>query len=174
MEWKRLYEKINLNKRKGPAGELGIVVRNFVDANLYYRFLRGEKWFNILGVSFLMLMGWILIEAEMISSSGYTLGKRLFKTKVLDEYNNKLSFNQALKRSFFVWLFGMGLGIFFPVTIITGFFEIRKEKITTWDRYSKSKVIHERVGVFRVVIAIVIHIVFSILVLGASKAGMIY
>lgn len=136
-------------------------------------FMSPSAKYNLIVVEFLLLIVWVLIEAKMISSSGYTPGKRLLKAKVLDEYNNKLTFSQALKRSFLVWLIGMGVGILWPATMITGFIELRKEKTTTWDKYSKSKVIHEKVGIFRVIIAIIIYIVFFILALTASLAGLV-
>jgi uncharacterized RDD family membrane protein YckC len=105
---------------------LGIVIgfiRLFIDPSANY---------NSNGVGFVMLIIWIFIEARMISHSGCTPGKRLLKTKVFDKNNNKLTFAQALKRSFLVWFMGMGLGIFSLITMIIGFFELRKEKTTSW------------------------------------------
>ena len=48
-----------------------------------------------------------------------------------------------------------------------------ERKTTAWKRRSKSKVTHEKIGVLRIVVAVIIFIVFFVLALGAGQASMI-
>jgi len=54
---------------------------------------------------------WLFLEALLLSTWGTTPGKWLFKTWVADAMGNRLSFMDALSRSFSVWFMGLGFGL---------------------------------------------------------------
>ncbi len=101
--------------------------------------------------SMLLIFVWIFIEARFLSWWGTTPGKWLLKTKVRDLNGNKLTFSQALSRSFAVWLKGMGIG--FPIasliTQVIAYNRLKKDGITSWDRDGGFVVLHEKIGVLR-------------------------
>jgi hypothetical protein len=57
-------------------------------------------------IQFFGVMIWIPIEAALIASFGCTPGKALLRIRVTNKSGNYLSFNQALSRSFSVWIGG--------------------------------------------------------------------
>jgi uncharacterized RDD family membrane protein YckC len=107
---------------------------------------------------------WIPIEALFISFTGTTPGKLLLGIKVLKQPKGKLDYKMALKRSFLVWLKGMGLGI--PVvsivTMLVAFFRLKSHGITSWDFQEKTKVLHAHIHIVRLLIAVGIVIAFLI------------
>lgn len=124
---------------------------------------------DVTGFSFVMLIIWMIIEAKLISTYGFTIGKKLLNIKVVDANNKKLTFSIALKRSFLVWLLGLGLGILSFFTMLISFFNLRKEKISLWDKQCKSIVVHNKVGIFRIIITIIIFLVFFVIISGVSQ-----
>lgn len=125
---------------------------------------------------FLGLFLWIFIESVFLSSWGTTLGKWLLKVKVRDNKGKRLTFLIALKRSFLVWLKGMGIGlpIVNLITLIFAYGELRHEGTTTWDRDCHSIVTHEKIGNIRAAIAIAIATLSAIYITSVSYSMCFY
>ncbi|MFZ5987770.1 MAG: RDD family protein [Bacillota bacterium] len=111
-----------------------------------------------------LLIFWIFIEAKLLSTWGTTPGKWLLKTKVRGSDSNILTFVAALKRSFLVWLIGMGMGLFSLVTMIIAYLNLSTRDITSWDRQCGCRVIHEKIGFARAVAVVLIVLLFYLLV----------
>jgi len=93
----------------------------------------------------LQFLLWVPIEAFLLSKWGYTPGKFLLKTKVKPQLGKKLDFSRSIRRSFSVWVKGIGLGI--PVlsifVMLYSYFKLKTEGITSWDKEEHTHVIHE-------------------------------
>jgi uncharacterized RDD family membrane protein YckC len=115
---------------------------------------------------------WLFVEAGLLSSWGTTPGKCLLGTWVADKMGNRLSYGEALSRSFSVWFMGLGFGlpVVSLVTLISSFVKLRRDGITAWDRDGQCAVIHERIGVGRVVAVIALMVAFGVLVALATLA----
>jgi len=95
----------------------------------------------------------ILLEAVFLSTAGNTLGKWLYGIAVRTTSSQKLSFSQALSRSFRVALQGAGLGIPF-VSFFTQIFAYRRlirTGTTLWDTATGSVVSHKKWGAARAI-----------------------
>jgi len=83
----------------------------------------------------IILFLFIFLEALFLSTWGTTIGKALFKIRVRNIDGTKLSYKEALKRSFLVFYLGQGMGI--PIfTIIVGIMsynKLQKNGTTSWD-----------------------------------------
>lgn len=94
-----------------------------------------------------------IVEALLLSTWGYTPGKWLLKVKVRTEAGNRLTFLEALKRSFSVIYHGMGLGI--PIiSMITSFKSFERlidNGFTKWDEAGSFTVTHDRIGIVRII-----------------------
>jgi uncharacterized RDD family membrane protein YckC len=108
---------------------------------------------------------WIFTEASLLSSGGTTPGKWLLRTKLRDSKGRKLTYRNALKRSFSVWWKGLGIGIPIVslVTLIVAYNKLTGEGLTTWDREGDFVVSHNEIGVLRSIVAIVLYIGFTLL-----------
>lgn len=99
---------------------------------------------------------WVFLEPLCLATWGKTPGKALLKITVLKADQSKPTYNEALTRSFSVWLKGVGLGI--PIvsliTQITAYNRLTKSGITSWDESGDFRVLHGKVGVLRSVIAV--------------------
>lgn len=106
---------------------------------------------------------WVFMESLLLSTWGTTPGKWLFKTWVADAMGNRLSFMDALSRSFSVWFMGLGFGlpIVSLITLIASYMKLKDQGLTSWDRDGRFAVIHERIGAPRVVVAILLVVAFS-------------
>jgi uncharacterized RDD family membrane protein YckC len=115
---------------------------------------------------------WVFLEAGLISNWGTTPGKRLLGTWVADKMGNRLSYGEALSRSFSVWFMGLGFGlpVVSLVTLICSFVKLRRDGVTAWDRDGQYAVIHERIGVGRVAAVIVLMVAFGALAVVATVA----
>ena len=107
---------------------------------------------------FFWLFFWMFFEAFLLSTVGTTPGKWLLKTRVLTSSGGKPAFSTALFRTFKVCWRGMGLGI--PiVTLIThivAYNRLEKNGVTSWDKDAGLVVVHERIGVIRTLVVILI------------------
>ncbi len=109
---------------------------------------------------------WIPIEAAFLAAACTTPGKWIFGIRVVRRTGDKLSFPDALKRVFFVWIEGEGFGI--PlVTIFTRFFAYRRLTLTGttfWDTSVDSVVTHKKWGVIRTIASVlVVLLIFMIM-----------
>tara|TARA_B100001057_G_C22744162_1_gene909073 strand:+ start:613 stop:1353 length:741 start_codon:yes stop_codon:yes gene_type:complete len=127
---------------------------------------------NLLGV--LMLLIYVFIEPAMVASWGATPGKAIFKIRVRKSDGTNLNYNEALVRSFKVYILGLGLGL--PiVSLITNIFayvRLTKEGITSWDEQGNFKVTHQIIGVWPIIFIFLLFIFFIfIMALGLSEMG---
>ena len=93
----------------------------------------------------LQFLVWVPIEAVLLSKWGYTPGKFLLRTKVRSSFGKKIDFSKALRRSFSVWVKGIGLGI--PIlsifVMLYSYFKLKTVGITSWDKEEHIHVTHE-------------------------------
>lgn len=114
---------------------------------------------------------WVFIEAILVSTWGKTPGKALLHCHVRHSDGSKLSFLQALNRSFSVWWLGMGAGIPIVslVTMIVACVKLSNLHVTTWDRTGHSVVDHEKVGFWRTIIALIIMGIFAYIIYAGAR-----
>ena len=98
---------------------------------------------------------WIPIEAFFLSHLGYTPGKYFLKTRVSHALHRRLDFSSALRRSFGVWLKGMGMGI--PLisifAMLYAYFKLRVDKYTSWDQENHLHVSHRPVKKWQIIVS---------------------
>ncbi len=87
---------------------------------------------------------WVFIEAYTISKYGTTFGKNLLGTRVLDKDGELLPYDRSLKRSYGVWLKGMGAGFILIswVTMLFGYQMLKRDGVNSWDKDADSKIVH--------------------------------
>lgn len=99
---------------------------------------------------------WIPIEAALLSTWGTTPGKFFLKTKLKAGKRRNLPYFTALKRSFNVWLRGLGMGIiglnFFCLAV--AYHKLKMFKITSWDREDHIQVTHYPIAIWRLYVAV--------------------
>ncbi|HHV16063.1 MAG TPA: DnaJ domain-containing protein [Gelria sp.] len=110
------------------------------------------------------------IEALFLSNWGTTPGKWMLNTKVLNKCGEHLSYMEALIRSYRVAWQGLGLGlpIVSLVTSLIGYSNLKNNSITRWDANLETVVIHKKIGVTRIIIAIIVIITFFALAIYGS------
>lgn len=120
----------------------------------------------------LIIFLWVFVEAIFLSTWGKTLGKWLLCIEVRGPEGAKLTFLQALNRSFSVWWMGLGAGIPIVnlVTMIIAAVKLSNCQITTWDRTGHFRVTHYPVGVMRVVAVVAIYLFFVLVVYGGINS----
>jgi len=106
-----------------------------------------------------ILFVWIFQESVLLANCGTTPGKWFFKIKVRNSRGQKLTFSEALNRSFGIWIKGMGAGV--PllnlITLLSSRNKLKRDGITTWDEDGGFVVTHGKIGALRsAVIAILL------------------
>ena len=118
----------------------------------------------------IILVIWPFLEAYLISTWGTTPGKWLLRIKISDKNDRYISYYSALKRSYMVFLRGLGLGI--PIvcfiTQILSYSELKKNGITSWDNDLEIKISHGEISVFRGLFVVFLVIVILLIYLIAS------
>lgn len=113
---------------------------------------------DIFFISILLCFLWIFIEPIFLTLFGCTIGKGILNTAVYTDKGTKLSFGQAVKRSFKVWLVGEGLCL--PIitffTQYSAYKTIRNFGIAYWDGGNGTFVKHKKIGILRVVVFIIL------------------
>ncbi len=106
----------------------------------------------------IILFVWIFQESILLTNCGTTLGKWLFKIKVRNSNGQKLTFSEALNRSFSVWIKGMGAGvpILSLITLLTSRSKLKRDAITAWDEEGGFVVTHGKIGALRSVAIVVL------------------
>ncbi len=117
----------------------------------------------ILAVNFLGL--WVPIEAFFLSTLGSTPGKILFQVKVRNANGSRLSFKQAIARTFKVFYRGEALRvpIICNITHFIGYKRLSNNAITSWDKDGGFVVTHGNVGRLQWTILIITFIIHSII-----------
>ena len=127
-----------------------------------------EQLFGLVAV-----FAWVFIESLLLSTTGTTPGKWIFKIRLIPPSGGKPNYSTALSRSFKVWWRGLGIG--FPlaslITLIIAHGKLTKNGITTWDKDEGFSVAHERIGPLRVIVAVAFFIGFLLLVVVGSAAN---
>ncbi len=122
-------------------------------------------------LEFFALILWIPIEAVFIFAFGATVGKALLRTRVVNPDGGKLTYPQSLKRSFNVWLRGMGIGIplVSVISMILAYKSLTNSGKTSWDRIGGYRVRHREIGTARAAL-----LIFTLVALfGLIFAGLI-
>ncbi len=154
----------------------GKKTKKVVEANPWVRFLARMADYSFLSLVWLIVKHsfsfsfhydffipvlffvWIPIEAFFLMVWGRTPGKLLLGLKVNVQGRRRIDYLLALKRSFLVWFWGMGLGI--PIvnffTLFHAFLRYKAIKTTSWDMQEKTNVLHHRIHPARVFIAVAI------------------
>jgi len=118
-------------------------------------------------LTILILFVWIFAESALLSSWGTTPGKWLLRINLVGP-NGKPEFSAALNRSFAVWLKGLGFGI--PIvslfTLVSSYNHLKKEGTTSWDKDGHFTVTHGKIGVIRIIAAIIVSVIFLFLIFG--------
>lgn len=113
---------------------------------------------------------WVFIESFLLSTTGTTPGKWLFKTQLILPSGEKPNFSAALSRSFKVWWRGLGIG--FPIatmfTSAVAHGKLTKNGTTTWDSDGGFTVLHKRIGPLRTIVAVIFFLGFLLLVVAGS------
>lgn len=113
------------------------------------------------------LIGWHVLEAFLVNYFGTTPGKALFGIRIVTVAGERLGVAQSLTRSFFVYVFGMGL--FLSVLPIIGmlfsFYWLMARGDCLWDQQMKLRVESCRLSFGRIMMAVCLF--FGILLLQA-------
>jgi len=104
---------------------------------------------------------YIFVEPIFFVIWGTTVGKALLKIRVRHKDGRKLSYKDALQRTFLVLFLGQGAG--FPIisiiTHIVAYNRLKKQGITSWDESENYVVTHQILGKVRATLLIAIPIV---------------
>lgn len=102
------------------------------------------------------MIGWHVLEGLLIHLFATTPGKALFGIKVERSDGMRLSIPQALGRSFYVYI--LGVGFYLPMLSIIGmtfsFFRLLASGKTLWDQHLDAQVETPPVGSVRIMLAI--------------------
>jgi uncharacterized RDD family membrane protein YckC len=101
--------------------------------------------------SVLLCLVWLPVEAAFLSSFGGTPAKWLFGIRVARPDGSLLSFSEALKRSFLVWIQGLGFGVplIMQIMQLFAYRRLTKTGATSWDSAANAVVFHEKWKAFR-------------------------
>ena len=121
--------------------------------------------------SILLLFAYAFVEPAMLAGWGTTPGKALLKIRLRNSDGSKLSYTDALSRSFDVFFKGVGIGI--PIvqliTLIFAYNRLTKKGITSWDEGGNFKVSHQAIEAWRSIVAVFIFMAFLyLMVLGEA------
>lgn len=109
---------------------------------------------NIVIQAILIFPLMVVIEAFMLSILGNTPAKAILKTKITNAKGKDLSFSEAIKRGFYIYFSGYGLGIpiVFFFTYLWQYHKLKKQGKTEWDKNLKFNVSHSHIGGVRIAI----------------------
>lgn len=115
----------------------------------------------------LALIIYIPIEALLLVMFGTTLGKYIYKIKILPQPH--FTFSNAFRRSLLVWWRGLGTG--FPLvslfTLSTAHSALKQKRITSWDRDCNCQVGHDPISTARWIVTSAIWILLiSLMIIG--------
>ncbi len=113
----------------------------------------GERSF---ATGLVLLLAWTFFEAMLLATWGTTPGKWLLKIKIERPDGAALDYGSALKRSFAVWLRGLGCGLplISLITLALAWNRLRENGQTSWDRDGGFVVSHGDIGLLRSLLAV--------------------
>jgi hypothetical protein len=92
-----------------------------------------------------------VFEGFCMNVFGGSLGKRLYGISVFRTHNEGFSLSISFRRSFAVWVRGLGFGI--PIatlfTLLIAYRTLNREKQTSWDRDFQCAVTHKKLSAIR-------------------------
>jgi len=112
-----------------------------------------------------------LIEPYFLSNYGYTPGKWLLQTRVVNPDGTNLTLTQGRNRSFSVYSRGFlfGIPLLFLITLLIESSKLEKEGKTTWDSKGGFVVMHNEIGIPRTIAAIILLIGIRIIMAWLSN-----
>lgn len=112
----------------------------------------------------------LLLEAVTFGYFGNTPAKEILKIKVVNEAGKELSFKDAFKRCFYIYVAGYCLGIpLVPIfTYLWQYKRLVKHDKTSWDEKFNNTVTHSHIGGTRIALYVVLFILCTI-VIGINK-----
>lgn len=112
-------------------------------------------WFIFFTWSYLLSF-MVLLEALILARWGNTPGKWLMHILIYDLSEERIQFGRALRRSFLVWLIGLGLGIppIAPLTLTASYQRLNRLGTTVWDEAGAFFVAHQDLCPFRIIAAL--------------------
>jgi uncharacterized RDD family membrane protein YckC len=113
------------------------------------------------------------IEPFFLSNYGFTPGKWLMQTRVINPDGTNLTFSQAMNRSFAVYTRGfcIGIPIIFIITLLIESTKLENEGKTSWDAKGGYIVTHGEIGIPRTAAAIMLLIVIRLIMTFLSEKG---
>lgn len=105
----------------------------------------------------IVCLSWVIIEAVLLLTWGTTLGKCIFNIKIRKSTNEKLNFNEALRRSILVCIKGMGINIPYINYIANAivYWKFLKDSSTSWDREGNFILTNDKMNLFRISLAVI-------------------
>ena len=127
-----------------------------------------DKHFDLF-LNFAYMIFIIPIEAFCLYAFGSTIGKALYGIHV-ERIGQVVSFGAAFHRTFYIWFFGLALGIPLVglVSTLVAYFRLKKTGTTSWDANLGWTVSHTRLGGVRW-IAILLSWAAVLIVLGVTS-----
>ncbi|OYV07383.1 MAG: hypothetical protein CFE26_01265 [Verrucomicrobiales bacterium VVV1] len=124
---------------------------------------------TLLGV--LLLGFYNFVEPLMLSTIGTTPFKALLRIRVRNNDGSKLSYFNALSRTFSVWIRGQGLGIPIAalITSIMSYSRLSNDGITSWDQSGGFTVSHQTIQWWRWLVLILVPVGFVALIIVGSE-----
>ncbi len=117
---------------------------------------------NGLVFGMILVFVYMFVEPIVLSSWGTTPGKALLRIRLRRRDGEKLTFSDAMGRSFRVWSNGEGLGI--PIVILitnyVSYKHLLKAGKTSWDSRGDFAYSHQTVGPARAAAVIVLFVIF--------------
>ncbi|MFC1708445.1 RDD family protein [Candidatus Omnitrophota bacterium] len=113
---------------------------------------------------FIALLFWVFVEPIFLSTLGFTPGKWLCRITVRNSKEKKLTYADALNRTFNLWTRGLGFGIPFVtmITMLNAFGVLTSKGITSWDKNGGFVISHQKINPFRIFLIILIIIFIAI------------
>ena len=126
--------------------------------------------FNEQLLSLIILPIYVLFEPWLLSTFGNTPGRWLLRITLVSPSGGTLTYSEGVSRSLKVWVRGLGLGI--PLialfTMISAYKSLMQHGTTSWDKEGNFIVLHEKIGLVRVVAAVLFFILWLALLVAAS------
>ena len=137
----------------------------------YFQQNMGNDLTGILG----LILWCVFFDSILMTYYGYTLGKYLLNIRVRTIDGRMLSFSQNLVRGWWVFLVGLGGGVFFLISLIFLFFRfIIKGNPTYWDKKAGSRVTISNLSFFRASLSFILTLVFIFLLQIILSNGLVY
>lgn len=102
-----------------------------------------------------VLFLWVFVEALLLRVFGTTPGKKLLRLKLIQDSGVGFGYRAALRRSFGVYAKGLGLGLPILELLSLGRSHVQfvEDRITPWDYACRTKVVPNKIGAIRSLVA---------------------